>query len=187
MKRSVLFLILLFIPLILLAPSLSKSVNELKTKRYLVIIEEQRIKEELNRLADYMYYKESARQWWIINNLGYFGGYQFCNNTLMHLGYGHITLNDFKNDPNIFPKELQDEVFFALIKSNDIILKNYYGFIGSTIKDVIITKSGLLAAAHLAGVGNVILYLTSKGMINKSDIYGTSVKDYIKDFQGFNI
>lgn len=187
MKRIILFIVILSIPALLLAPSLSKSMFDMKMKMFYEIkMENDRIK-ELHRFADYMYLKESTRQWWITNDYGYIGGYQFSVETLKHLGYNHISLHEFKKDPFIFPKDLQDEVFFTLIRANDLILKNYYGFIGSTIKNVHISKSGLLAAAHLGGAGSVILYLVSNGEINKKDAFGTSIKDYIIEFNGFNI
>ena len=60
-------------------------------------------------------------------------------------------------------------------------------FVGKSIKGVQITESGMLAAAHLAGPGNVMKYLRSYGKINTKDAYGTSIDKYIKKFSGYDL
>lgn len=50
-----------------------------------------------------------------------------------------------------------------------------------------ITESGILAAAHLAGAGNVKKYLRSYGELNVDDDFGSSVSYYIKKFSGYDI
>jgi len=49
-----------------------------------------------------------------------------------------------------------------------------------------ITESGILAAAHLAGPGSVKKFLRSYGGTNFSDAYGSTVKHYIKKFSGYD-
>jgi hypothetical protein len=62
-------------------------------------------------------------------------------------------------------------------------LKNY---VGKTINGVEITESGLLAAAHLGGVGSVKKFLKSNGKRIKTDGYGTSIQNYINKFGGYD-
>ena len=50
-----------------------------------------------------------------------------------------------------------------------------------------ITESGILAAAHLSGAGNVKKYLRSNGLKNLSDAYGSSIKSYMKNFAGYDV
>ena len=59
-------------------------------------------------------------------------------------------------------------------------------YVGKIINDVYITESGLLAAAHLAGAGNVQKYLRSSGEIRFNDAYGSSVQKYLKLFSGYD-
>nr|MDJ0646725.1 hypothetical protein [Flavobacteriaceae bacterium] len=48
------------------------------------------------------------------------------------------------------------------------------------------TESGILAAAHLAGAGNVKKYLRSNGAFQFSDAYGTTIEHYLKKFAGYD-
>ncbi len=60
-------------------------------------------------------------------------------------------------------------------------------FVGKKIDGVHITESGILAAAHLAGAKNVKKYLRSNGTYKFNDAFGTSIKDYMSKFGGYNI
>jgi hypothetical protein len=64
---------------------------------------------------------------------------------------------------------------------------DYEHFIGDTIKGVIITKSGMIAASHLGGAGSLQKFLNSNGIINKRDILGTSIYDYLKKFSSYDL
>lgn len=91
--------------------------------------------------------------------------------------------NTFLEDP-----ELQERAFVALCKVNKWILrKDIKRSVGKTINGVKITESGILAAAHLAGAGNVKKYLRTGGRVNFSDAYGSSIRYYIKKFEGYNL
>jgi hypothetical protein len=59
-------------------------------------------------------------------------------------------------------------------------------FVGKRINGVNVTESGILAAAHLAGPGNVKKWLRSYGSVGFSDAFGTSVRTYMKRFSGFD-
>jgi len=50
----------------------------------------------------------------------------------------------------------------------------------------LVTESGILAAAHLAGPGNVKKYLRSYGINNFADGYGTTIRYYMNKFSGYD-
>ena len=54
------------------------------------------------------------------------------------------------------------------------------------INGIKITESGLLAAAHLGGASSVKTYLRSNGKNGFRDGFGTSLKSYIKKFNGYD-
>ena len=126
-------------------------------------------------------FKESRGNYFIINTLGYLGKYQFGIGTLQLMGVYSAT--KFLNDPS-----LQEKVFYTNISRNKWILRKYIKyFVGRKVKGVEITESGILAAAHLAGPGNVIKYLYSNGRSDVKDAYGTSLADYLTKFSGYDI
>ena len=66
-------------------------------------------------------------------------------------------------------------------------LRHYQHFIGDTINNVVITKSGMIAASHLGGAGSLIKFLQSEGKINKQDVLGTSIGDYLSKFEKYEL
>jgi len=144
-------------------------------------------KREYNLFIDHLGRRESNNDWTIINSINCFGEWQFAYGTLKRLGYGDITPEKFKNDPNIFPRELQLKVLNELIEINSLSLDPYKDYIGKSIKNTYITKSGLLAGMHLGGIVALRLYLTSNGVIDRSDLNGTKISDYIQEFNMYNL
>ncbi|WP_415035201.1 peptidoglycan-binding protein LysM [Flavobacterium sp.] len=124
-------------------------------------------------------FKESQGKYHKVNTLGYLGKYQFGRETLKSIGI-HDSLAFLRS-----PK-LQEKAFVALLSKNKWELrdeiKKYSGRIISGVK---ITESGILAAAHLGGVGSVKKFLCSNGEKKCKDDYGTSVKSYMKMFGGY--
>lgn len=125
-------------------------------------------------------FKESRGNYKKINSFGYLGKYQFGTSTL-----NRIRIYDtraFLNDP-----ELQEEAFYTLCSLNKWILKRDIKWsVGKKINGIEITESGILAAAHLAGAGNVKKYLRSNGEFNAYDAFGTDVEQYLKRFGGYD-
>jgi hypothetical protein len=187
---TTLFTILIFCG-ILQAPVMPA--DEQKTKMDLLfenILKEKQQAEynrELLRFADYLGYKESRNDILAVNTIGCFGVFQFKESTLKFLGYDKITLAEFKRNPDIFPYALQFDALKSLLNVNSELLKPFESYIGKEINGTVITKSGLLAGCHLAGIGGVRKYLTSGGKVDKRDCYGTKISKYIRDFAGFNI
>ncbi len=126
-------------------------------------------------------FKESQGNYFTTNTLGYLGKYQFGIGTLQLIGVYNAT--HFLNNP-----VLQERVFQINVARNKWILrKDINRFVGKRIDGVKITESGMLAAAHLAGPGNVQKYLRSYGAYNVADDYGTDIPDYMKKFSGYDV
>ena len=125
-------------------------------------------------------FKESRGNYFTVNTLGYLGKYQFGAETLKLIGI--YNPNQFLYNP-----ELQEKAFLANAERNKWILrKDIKRFNGKKINGVLITESGILAAAHLAGPGSVKKFLRSAGNDNFSDAYGSTVKYYMKKFSGYD-
>ena len=132
---------------------------------------------------EFLGFFESGSDYSKINRFGYLGKYQFGKGTLKI--YGVSDLNNFIKNP-----ELQEKVFLMNVKRNKWILrreiKKYSNiFLG----DLYISESGILAAAHLSGPGNVKKFLRNKASkdFNKKDANGTSISDYIRIFKNYNL
>lgn len=126
-------------------------------------------------------FKESSGDYFTTNTLGYLGKYQFGIGTLQLIGV--YDASTFLNSP-----ELQERVFQANIARNKWILRrDIKRFEGKWIKGTKVTESGMLAAAHLAGAGNVKKYLRSYGRYDLKDSYGTNMAKYIRVFSGYDV
>ena len=125
-------------------------------------------------------FKESRGDYFVVNTLGYLGKYQFNRNTLKLVGV--YNPNEFLKSP-----KLQEKAFIANTARNKWILRRDINrFVGKRIDGVLVTESGILAAAHLAGPGSVKKYLRSYGAIGFTDAYGTSIRYYMKRFSGYD-
>lgn len=163
------------------APTSCRSNNELG-EAYLAQMEREK---QFNLFAEHLGLKESGDNWRSINQINCIGKWQFSPRTLERLGYD-ISPSLFATSPDLFPEAVQYQALIALVKSHENALKDYFHYIGQTIDGVPITKSGLLAGAHLGGPVSVKLWLTTGGKVNRADANNTSVKQYLKEFQGYN-
>ena len=133
-----------------------------------------------NGFKEALAFKESRGNYFTVNTLGYLGKYQFGAETLKMIGIYNPT--QFLYNP-----ELQEKAFLANAERNKWILrKDIKRFEGQKINGIVITESGILAAAHLAGPGSVKRFLRSYGSQNVSDAYGSSVRYYMKKFSGYD-
>lgn len=124
--------------------------------------------------------KESMGKYKVTNTLGCMGKYQFEKYTLASLGIKDTA--QFLKNP-----QLQEKVFMALLSKNKWELrKEIEKYEGKVIGGVLITESGILAAAHLGGAGATRKYLKSNGRSAYRDGYGTSMKTYFKKFGGYD-
>ncbi|MGY5850462.1 peptidoglycan-binding protein LysM [Salegentibacter sp. F14] len=125
-------------------------------------------------------FKESGGSYSVVNKYGYMGKYQFGKGTLELIGIYNQT--EFLNSP-----ELQEAAFYANASRNKwILIRDIARFEGKVINGVEVTESGILAAAHLAGPGSVKKYLRSWGAQAFSDAFGTSIRNYMKRFGGYD-
>lgn len=125
-------------------------------------------------------FKESRGDYFTVNALGYLGKYQFGAETLKLIGV---------HNPSLFLKnpELQEKAFVANTSRNKWILRrDIKNFVGKKLNGILITESGILAAAHLAGAGSVKNYLRSYGIDNFEDSFGTTIEYYMKRFSGYD-
>ena len=125
-------------------------------------------------------FKESRGNYFTVNTLGYLGKYQFGIGTLELVGIYDTSI--FLSDP-----ALQEAAFRSNVSRNKWILrKDIIRYNGKKIRGILITESGILAAAHLSGPGNVKRFLRSNGTFNVSDAFGSFLSDYLKQFSGFD-
>ena len=134
-----------------------------------------------NKFLDDIGFRESSNNYHAVNQFGYLGKYQFGRRTLNALGYDEVSNREFLENPSI-----QEEAMFALLLHNKNILrrtiKKYHN---DTINGIHITESGILAAAHLAGPGNVKKFFR-KGY-EFHDGNGTKMTEYLVKFSGYQL
>ena len=123
-----------------------------------------------------------------VNRFGYMGKYQFGMSTLNLLarkGY----MEPVSYTAFLESEELQEKAMDALIKANKhYIYKNKLNtYIGRKIRNTKVTMSGMLAASHLVGPYAVKQFLHTDGRVNKKDGNGTSVVDYLSEFENEEI
>ena len=141
--------------------------------------------------------RESSNCYSSINTYKYLGAYQFGMARLCDLGYtirigGGYGNSAFKWKTGYSRKyflnnpELQDEIFKKHCK--DLINRindNYLQYIGTNVHGIDITLSGLVAGAHLGGIGGVGSFLIYS--VDSHDQLTTRVSDYIKEFKGYDL
>ncbi len=126
-------------------------------------------------------FSESSGNYKAVNRLGYVGKYQFGWSALKWVGVN--SKRRFLNNP-----ELQEEAFEKLISLNKWVLKDYIAkYRGQRISGVQITESGIIAAAHLGGAGNVIKFLESDGTNVFADANNVPITKYMKRFGGYDL
>ena len=132
---------------------------------------------------EFLGFFESGSDYKKINRLGYLGKYQFGRSTLKVLRVKKI--NKFIDIP-----ELQEKAFLMNVMRNKWILRREIKrFNGKKLNNILITESGIIAAAHLSGPGNVKKYLRNYGddKFDLGDINGTKISDYMKTFKGYDL
>ena len=183
----VLTFLFIFISNVCIAPTIGIHLKVLKFREMSDNADRKFHELEFSRFINDLGRSESNNDWQCVNRIGCFGEWQFAQSTLHFLGYKKITLRKFKADPAIFPREMQRQALESLIKVNLSFLRDYQHFIGDTINDVVITKSGMIAASHLGGAGTLKLFLRSNGRINRKDVLGTSIHDYLDRFSNYDL
>ena len=134
-----------------------------------------------NQFLEDLGMRESSGNYKAVNQYGYLGKYQFGRKTLNALGYDKVSNREFLANPSI-----QEEAMYALLSHNKRILRRQIEkYHGQTIHGIYITESGILAAAHLAGPGNVKKFFR-KGYEFK-DGNGTKMTSYLQRFSNYKL
>lgn len=125
-------------------------------------------------------FKESGNRYDIVNRYGYMGKYQFGKRTLRGLGF-KISKKEFLNSP-----EIQEQAMLKLLQTNKKYLQKYIDkYNNKIVHGVLVTESGLLAAAHLGGAGSVKKWFrTGKA---RKDGNGVKITTYMVQFSGYDL
>ena len=134
----------------------------------------------LSLFLDDIGFRESSNRYDVVNQYGYMGKYQFGIKTLESLGI-ETTKKEFLSSP-----DLQEEAMITLLKSNQHNLRRQIKkYDGKLVNGILVTESGLLAAAHLGGPGSVKKWLRSGEAFKDGN--GTKITSYIKTFNGYDL
>ena len=138
--------------------------------------------------------RESSGNYEAKNNYGFAGRWQFGKPRLYDLG---ISLDGWhpKDRPQLknvswveFKKDtlLQDMAVIKHVKDLKyrFMRKPYIDYLGKEINGVEITLSGLVAGAHLKGIGGVNEFLEGH---DNADAYNTKISEYIQKFGDYNL
>ena len=134
-----------------------------------------------NKFLDEIGFRESSNNYKAVNQFGYLGKYQFGRKTLNAIGFEDVSNYEFLSNP-----EIQEEAMLVLLQKNKHTLRREIKkYVGETVKGIYITESGILAAAHLGGAGNVRKFF-KKGYEFK-DGNGTKMTSYMIRFADYNL
>ena len=126
---------------------------------------------------------ESGSNYIKVNRFGYLGKYQFGKGTLKM--YGVRNLFEYRVNP-----ELKEKVFLMNVMRNKWILRREISWYSNRyLNGTYISESGIIAAAHLSGPGNVKKFLRShcNPDLDKRDANGTSISDYLNIFKDYDL
>jgi len=157
--------------------------------------------EFLNDLAA----RESEGKYDAQNTFGFSGKYQMGEAALIDAGYynpdgtkgkyqdwigtwtgkdGINSIEDFLSNATAQESAIRDYMAKQWQYIERFGLEKY---VGQTIGGIEITESGLLAAAHLKGVGSLKRFLTSGGKGTFKDGYGTDIREYLSRFSDYDV
>jgi Protein of unknown function (DUF3262)/Transglycosylase SLT domain len=139
--------------------------------------------------------RESAQNPNAVNQFGYLGLYQMGCPALRDTGYmnancqwtgrdGITTNQQFLANPNVQTAaiNLYNQLQWGYIRNLGLDR-----FVGQTVGGIPVTQSGLIAGAHLVGVGNLQNWLNSGGASVPRDGNGVPITQYVSQFCGYNI
>ena len=129
---------------------------------------------------DALGHQESRNRYDVVNRFGYMGRYQFGKSTLKTIKI-KVSREEFLNSP-----EIQEEAMRRLLKYNKKKLQKYIDkYNGKIVHGILVTESGILAAAHLGGQGSVKKWFRT-GKVRK-DGNGVKITSYMTRFGGYNL
>jgi hypothetical protein len=143
----------------------------------------------LNDIAE----RESNNTPTAVNRFGYLGKYQFSPRTLWGLG------DEFKVTKDEFLRNeiLQDSAMVAYLRHNHTILDDIIEkFEYRMFNGIYVTRSGILAGAHLIGPYGIKAYFDPSFKLRRGDRWirpriedgnGTHVSEYVEKFSQYDI
>ena len=108
------------------------------------------------------------------------GKYQFGKSTLKTLKI-KVTRQEFLNDTFLQEYAMHKHLLYNKKRLDKYINK----YEGQIVNDILVTESGLLAAAHLCGAGSVKKWFRT-GKIAE-DGNGVTITSYMKRFGGYDL
>ena len=171
MKKLIL-IVVLFISPTLVAPTVPTNQVEINETKSTI--------SEHDQFLNDIGFRESGNRYNVVNQFGYMGKYQFGKSTLRTLKI-KVTKDAFLNSPDLQEYAMQQNLLYNKNKLQKYIDQ----FEGQEINGILITESGLLAAAHLGGQGSVKKWFRT-GKIRK-DGNGVKITSYMKRFSGYKL
>ena len=147
---------------------------ELPVKKEVVIIK------NMDLFLHDLGHRESGNRYDVVNQFGYMGKYQFGKSTLKTLKI-KVTKDAFLNSPDLQEYAMQQNLLYNKKKLQKYIDK----FEGQEINGILITESGILAAAHLGGAGSVKKYFRSGKVMEDGN--GVKITSYLNQFSGYKL
>jgi len=172
--RHLISIIMLMITPTLVAPTAYEQPEPIKIEPKVEIINEMDL--FLNDLG----HRESGNRYDVVNKFGYMGKYQFGKATLRTLKI-KVTKEAFLNSPDLQEYAMQQNLLYNKKKLQKYIDK----FEGQEINGILITESGILAAAHLGGPGSVKKFFRSGKIMQDGN--GVKITSYLKRFGGYKL
>ena len=174
MRNFITILLVLSSPTMVAPTSVNLIPIELPVKKEVIIIK------NMDLFLHDLGHRESGNRYNVVNQFGYMGKYQFGKSTLKTLKI-KVTKEAFLNSP-----DLQEYAMLKLLCYNKNKLQKYIDkYEGQVVNDILVTESGLLAAAHLGGAGSVRKWFRT-GKIRK-DGNGVKITSYMKQFSGYDL
>lgn len=134
---------------------------------------------------------ESGQRLDVVNQNDCMGKYQFCQSTFRFLKEQNIIDSTITREQFLTDETIQDAAMVALMRYNYKRLRPLIRiYSGKWHNGIFVTTSGLLAAAHLVGVGGVNAYFNPEedtGRYVTVDANGTTVQHYLSRFANYQI
>ena len=174
MRNFITILLVLSSPTMVAPTSVNLIPIELPVKKEVVIIK------NMDLFLHDLGHRESGNRYDVVNQFGYMGKYQFGKSTLKTLKI-KVTKDAFLNSPDLQEYAMQQNLLYNKKKLQKYIDK----FEGQEINGILITESGILAAAHLGGAGSVRKYFRSGKVMEDGN--GVKITSYLNQFSGYNL
>ena len=172
MRNFITILLVLSSPTMVAPTSVNLIPIELPVKKEVIIIK------NMDLFLHDLGHRESGNRYNVVNQFGYMGKYQFGKSTLKTLKI-KVTRDAFLNSPDLQEYAMQQNLLYNKKKLQKYIDK----FEGQELNGILITESGILAAAHLGGAGSVRKYFRSGKVMEDGN--GVKITRYMEQFSGY--